>query len=152
MHSLPGKKKKYSSNMVTSLINNGFLFIEKDVDNYLRYNMDTAEAFEKVRGKVRQSMRDFLRKEKKKKTVLSIPEICILEFQNEGHDFAGKELIYVFDAPLEPEIEQVLDNMLKDSFVEVGDSSNLAETDDKDMDMEEVSFSNLSFSDFPMMD
>lgn len=119
------EKTAYLSDLVTYFINEGILFIQKDGDNYFRYNMEIDEAFKKVRGKIRQAMKDFLRE----------------EFQeNEGPVLPGRDLVNVFDAPLELEIEQVLANM------EVSSEEGAVDDQVQDEDMDD-----LSFSDFPMI-
>ena len=149
------EKTSYTSDIVTELVSKGILFIEKAGNQFILYDMDTTEAFKKIREKVRQAMMDFLRK----KTAVSIPEtsilevqhkgpdlpeISILEFQNEGPISLGRDLMNVFDAPLDPEITQVLDKM-KGYSEEGGGVYGLEEGQDEEMD-------DLSFSDFTMMD
>lgn len=136
------EKTAYVSDLVNNFINDGFLFIQKNGDDYLLYNMENDKAFKKVRGKIRQALRDFLRNTrdyKWLKALSGLPDISIVEFQSEGPPLPGKDLIDVFNTPLEPEIEQVLDNMAVSS--EEGEAFDL----DEDMD-------DLSFSDFPMID
>ena len=116
------EKTSYSSYIVTELVSKGFLFIEKAGDQFILYNMDNAEAFKKIRLKVRQAMMDFLRKKaavsmpetsilELQGTGPDLPEISIVEFQNEGPVLLGRDLMNVFDAPLDPEITQVHGNM-----------------------------------------
>lgn len=126
------EKTAYLSDIVTYFINEGIIFTEKDGDNYFRYNMETDEAFKKVRGKIRQAMKDFLRKEKKK----NVPEISI---QEEVPVVPGTDLSDFFDGfLLEPEMDQLLENM--DVSSEEGGFYDLDEVQDEDVD-------GLSFSD-----
>lgn len=127
------EKTAYVSDLVTNFINNGFIFIQKDGDDYFLYNMETDEAFNKVREKVRQAMRDLLRN-------TTLPEISVLEFQNEGPLLPGRELMKVFD---ELQTEKILGNIVDSS--EERETFELDEVKDEGMD-------EMTFSDFPMMD
>lgn len=133
-------KTQFTSKMVNMLLEHDYIFVNRDdkTKEYFLINTRTTEGFKMVREKVRQAMKDFLRN-------APVYEFDISEFQNEGPPLPGRELMDVFDAPLEPEIEQGLDNMVDSS--EEGEAYDLDEVSVKDENMDD-----LSFSDFPLMD
>lgn len=85
------EKTAFLSGIVTDLVNRGLTFIQKDGERFYRYNMNTAKAFAIVRGKVRQAMMDFSRKELKRcEAVQAIPGIKLDGLQNEELFFPEK--------------------------------------------------------------